>query len=124
MAEIDLDAIAAEVDDEQPVVVFGGEKFTLPARLPWRAISMMGRGEIDEALNLVLGDQAEAFWGHEPNDRQIEALFEGLADAYGMESLGESSASGVSSASNGDRSRPTSSTTASTSRKRSSAPRR
>lgn len=91
--EIDLDAAERDVLAEEPVVIFGGEKFTLPPRPSWKCISAMGTGNIDEALDLLLGEQAPAFWAKNPSDKHVKALLEGIQSAYGLD-VGESEASG------------------------------
>lgn len=112
MVEIDLDAVAAaeaEQDREQPVVLLGGQKFLLPVSLEWKVISLMQKGEIDEAINLLLGeDQAFDFWAQKPTDKVITALIKSLESTYEVGEPGESSASRDSSRNTSGRSRRTS----------------
>lgn len=112
MANIDLDAARAarrEAAGEAPVIIFGGERFTLPVEMPFEVaehFSAAGTVSPDAgaeaaapiiaALKVLLDDQYEAFMRHRPSMQDLVALFEGAMAAYGFGNAGESSASAAS----------------------------
>lgn len=76
---------------------FGGETFTLPAKLDMRVIPALQRGNFDRALSLLLGeDQMDRFLSvdsDEPFDEhKLNELVEKVAAGSGSSS-GESGAS-------------------------------
>lgn len=104
---VDLDArraARAEAQGEPPEVVLGGERFTLPVRLPLEALDLMADGQFRAAFRLLLADEdaVSRFFAHRPDDADLEDLM----SVYGEP--GNSSASAPSVPSIGTRSRPTS----------------
>lgn len=116
MAEtINLDAARAaraEALSEPHTVILGGERFELPARMPAIALEISGRalrGDVDavlELFRLLLGEQHRRFL-ELADDLDLAELGERMGELYGV-TLGESQASGASSANDGSRLRPTS----------------
>lgn len=133
MATLDLDAeraARAETPGGHTLRV-GGREFALPAELPHgfgqACIEAPAKGEegVARALRLLFGGQYDDLVDQRLTDPDIADLFNKLPALYGLDGLGESSASNGSSPSTGSRSRPTSKrTTASTSGKRAGAKRR
>lgn len=99
---IDLDANKAarrEAQGEPPIVVFGGETFTLPIECPFTFIEDLD--EIEQAeksrdggraatatkhlVESLLGDQYEAFMRHNPTMNDLESMVTGLLPAYGFQ---------------------------------------
>lgn len=102
MATRDLDAKRAarsEAQNEPHTVVFGGEKFELPPKVPLESIELMAEAKFRDAFRILLGDEdtATRFFANRPDDGDLEEIM-GL---YG--SAPESSASPVSSLNNGRR---------------------
>lgn len=114
MTEIDVDAILAaqdEIDGEPHKVIWGGQTFLVPRLNQWptEVIDLYAEGKVTTALAVTLGDQWDAF--HEarhPTLGAAEAILNGVAQAEGFGSLGESLASSPSSNRAMRRSRPTS----------------
>lgn len=112
--ELNLDAARAaraEVAGEPPVIVFGGERFTLPRELPADFALRAAAGDLQDALSALFDDDdatRERFWALKPSLNDVLALVEGIGGLYGFDGLGESSASGDSSATTSSPSRPTS----------------
>lgn len=50
-----VDALTAEAEGAGGSFEFGGETFTLPAKLDFRAVVALQRGNIDRALTILLG---------------------------------------------------------------------
>lgn len=96
----DLDALAAEADGKEPFrFQFGGEAYELPAEMDIRGAAALASGRVYEGLQMVLGDeQWERMQAADTvlTDKMLQALFEKYAEYTGA-SLGESSASTVSS---------------------------
>jgi hypothetical protein len=91
--KIDLDAARAARAESEPVtVVFGGEEFTLPPELPLEAAT--AAGEPTRFIEVMFGDQHEAFMQLRPSMNDVMTLANGIAAAYGFASVGESVASG------------------------------
>ena len=88
---IDLDAARtarAEAEREVPIVVFGGEEFTLPVELPWEIAEAAAANDGAAALRaieMLLGDQWEAFKAHRPSLADVMVIVEGLGSIYGAE---------------------------------------
>src|ERR1044072_513764 len=100
MATVDLDAKRAarsEALSEPHTVVFGGEKFELPPKIPLESVELMAEAKFRDAFRILLGedDITDRFFAHRPDDGDLEAIM-GL---YGQP--GESSASPVSSLNGG-----------------------
>lgn len=112
MGTIDLDAARAaraETEDGAHDVVLGGQHFALPAELPFAVGNLWAENKTKEGLDMLLGDDAEAFWALRPSVADVTALVAGLAEEYGFGGgAGESSASNGSSPNTSSRSRPTS----------------
>lgn len=90
---IDLDAARAARSESEPVIVrFGGSDYTLPAELPIEAAAVAA--DPIAFLRVILGDQADAFLAAGPSMQDVAVLADGIASAYGFESVGESQASG------------------------------
>jgi len=84
---IDLDAAAAarrETAGAGPVVRWKGEDLAFPAELPAEAALRLQAGELAAGVRELLGEQAERFFAGKPSVNDLEALVEGLADAYGV----------------------------------------
>ena len=118
--KLDLDAkraARAEVQKTPHELVFGGETFEVPARMPLEVLDLMTDGKMRAAFALLLGGEEETtrFFEHRPDDLDLEALM----SVYNPDGdAPESSASAASLPSIGRRSRPTSKpTTTSTSPK-------
>lgn len=105
--EIDLDkhkAARREAGKSGPVVRFGGDRFHLPAELPYDLIALMvevmdsnGFGfsqPLDDTLELLLGSKKAVakFKKHKPSVDDVAQLLEGVLVAYGVKP-GESPAS-------------------------------
>jgi hypothetical protein len=123
--ELDLDALRlqrAEARKSPRSFRFGKRSWSLPDELPLELGLQMANGDTMGTLKGLLGDQWDEFYALGPTLDDALALGTGLQKVYGFADPGESQASPVSSSSNGTRSRPTSNgSTASTSRKPSSA---
>ena len=93
--------LVAEADATPAAFVFGGETFTLPAKLDFRVIVAMQRGNFDRALSLLIGsEQMDRFLEvdapDEPFDEaKLNELIELVAGNSGT-SAGESGASTTS----------------------------
>lgn len=108
MANIDLDAARAaraEAKHEPNTVTFGGETFELPAEVTFDTIEVLLTGNLREGISRILGDHAEFFWKQEPTVGDMQALTDGLIEAYTGHTVGESLASSASSANGTKRSR-------------------
>lgn len=109
-------AARAEVADEPPGFILGGEEFALPLKLPLECLDLMADGRFRAAFRVLLFDDEDAVervFKHRPDDADLEDIL----SVYGQP--GESGASARSSRSTGRRSRQTSKpTTTSTSRER------
>lgn len=84
--ELDLDArraARAEQSGEPPVVVFGGEKFDLPAELPLTFMEHLAAGRFASAVEALVGDQAPAFLAHGPSMEDLMELSEMYAVPLG-----------------------------------------
>lgn len=109
---IDLDAARAarrEAEQDPPVIVLDGEDFTLPIELPFEIAGDLGKlfaakGDKDKLAELagqvvplivkgLLGDDHDRFMEHRPSFDDLIVLLEGMAVAYGLADVGESSAS-------------------------------
>lgn len=124
MAELDLDAARAarsEAKGHSPQVKFGGERFSLPAELPWDFFEVLDSGDMKAAMGMLLNGDFDRFWAHGPTTEDMKALARGVPALYGFGGgAGESSASAGSSSATGKQPRRTSPTgTRSTSVKRS-----
>lgn len=98
----DLDALIAEAEGEPFAFVFGGVEFTWAGSIDYRVTDLLGEGKLFEALERLNGDQHEKFtatWEAHPgvlSSKVVYGLFGEHAKHAGS-SLGESSASAVSS---------------------------
>lgn len=103
---INLDAARAarrEKSKKEPKVVFGKKTFVLPVEIPFAAVEQLGKLDVSDPstssqvisrfIEILFGDQYEAFTKLQPSTEDIEYLMEALAKAYGFESPGESQAS-------------------------------
>lgn len=114
MATIDLDAAraarAAESENKGKPheLKLGGQSFSIPPEMPFKAAEAIGRGNIDQFFELLLNGQHEEFAEQDLSLDDLVELTDSLMDVYGMESLGESLASRTSALSTGKPSRPTS----------------
>lgn len=121
---VDLDAARAirrEANKQPPKVVLGGQTFLLPIELPLEASLLLAdMSEADEGqaakaimsmVEILLGDQAEAFLANKLSGDDLKAFLYGVLPAYGFGAagdLGESQASESSSPSTSRPSKPTS----------------
>ena len=96
-------------------MILGGHTFVLPYEMPLEA-SLRLADRHDEAssakaimgvLEVLLGDQMEAFMANDLSGDDLEAFLEGVLPLYGV-SAGESQASGSSSSNTSKTLRPTS----------------
>jgi hypothetical protein len=131
--EINLDAYEAARKEargevaEPHTVRFRGVVFPMVVQeKPWalaEGLAFAKHERIIVGLHRLLGDRWDEFDALGPSEEDIVAFATAAAGLFGMESLGESAASGSSSSSTSAHSRPTSNgSTRSTSRKRSGAP--
>jgi hypothetical protein len=88
---------------------FKGETFSI-AEVPARFWLRGMKGEMEEALTELLGDDAERFWALRPSMRQVESLTEHLAREVGAD-LGKSGVPSPSSNGTPTVSTPTSAAT-------------
>lgn len=106
----DLDAFIAEQPGEPFTFTFGGVEFSWPARIDLRAEMALADGRLWDALRLQFGPgQYDKFLevGAGFDINAVRGLFDAHAKHHGS-SLGESSASVVSSKSTARPSKPTS----------------
>lgn len=99
--EFDLDAVRAaraEKKQEPRTVMFGGRQFTMAAELPYNFTALTD----DAALDILFGDDADAFRALGPSTQDMQDLMLGILPFYGFGNLGESPAS-RSSSSNGSK---------------------
>lgn len=83
-------------------VILGGRTFTLPPEMPAEAAMLASTVAEDDiaaagtatlgAMKLLLGDQYEDFMALSPSLEDLDALFTGMTEAYGL-TMGEPSAS-------------------------------
>lgn len=107
MTRLDLDAKRAarsEAENSPHEVVFGGEVFALPPRMPLECLDLMKEGEFRAAFRLLLGDEdaAARFMRHRPDDADLTELMSLYGEAP------ESLASAPSLSNGGRPLRPTS----------------
>jgi hypothetical protein len=102
-------AAKREANGKAPVVVLGGQRFTLPVELPFSVANLMVKvgtlsqkndtagleGIIEKIIRSMVGDQYDEFMKHLPSLDDITELFEGMLKEYGL-SPGESTASAPS----------------------------
>lgn len=92
--------LVADTDATPAAFVFGGETFALPAKLDFRVIVAMQRGNFDRALSMLIGaEQMDRFLevdSDEPFDEsKLNELIDLVAGRSGS-SAGESGASTTS----------------------------
>ncbi len=117
-----VDLARAEIQGEPPVVILGGERFTLPHEMPYTVMEAFVARDREGFMRPLLGDSYERFWALGISAADSDEFVEQILVIYGVGGPGNSSASGDSSKSNGTRSKPTSpATTKSTSAKRAGA---
>ena len=97
----DLDKVAAEADGtaEPFEFTFGGDLYQLPPRMDVRALGLFTKGEVGDALKIMLGVDQYARLLESPavfDDTRFAALMEAYAAHQGT-TAGESSASTSSS---------------------------
>ena len=85
----DLDkasAAAAEAAGDPFTFTWAGESFTVPPAKQWTVaiVAPAAAGQIIETMELLLGDQWEAFRKGEPTLATIEALFQAVAADQGL----------------------------------------
>ena len=111
MAVLDLDAKRAARSEAQRrphEVTLGGEGFQLRPKMPLEALELMAEGKFRAAFGLLIlednaGGALARFFGHVPDDSDLEDI---VSDLYGQ-AQGESLASLASSANGGRPSKPT-----------------
>lgn len=102
---VDLDANRAireaarrEAEQEAPVVVFGGERYTLPVECPFTLVEDLEAIGVAEAekdgaaaaaatvrmIRSLLTDQYDEFMKNEPSMNDLQAMVEGVLPAYGL----------------------------------------
>ena len=90
------DAASDEASARPWEFVFGNppQVFAIKAQRAWPARSKghLDRGELEEALNLIL-DKPDEFWAADPTLGDLEDLFTAYGEAIGVGDLGESAAS-------------------------------
>jgi hypothetical protein len=120
---VDLDELAAaaraEAKGEHPTITFKDETFVLPVEMPLEVVeAWMDDADAVTFAKALFGDDYERFKSLHPSQQDVFRLAGQLKALFGV-SQGESKASGVSSGSTGESSRPTSNArTRSTSAKR------
>lgn len=114
MPNIDLDALIAEQDGDQPepkTFTFRSQTYTVPDRMPYAvfAASVESTQEnVHAAVRSLLGGQFDAFIATGIDFDALIRLIPAIVKLYGAD-MGESQASGDSSANMATLSRPTSS---------------
>lgn len=103
----EMRAARAEVAGPPPIVKLGEKQFKLPQEMPLTFPVLCGRGEIEDALRLILDDQFEDFLAEDPTMEDLLAIAEGMAEMYGVE-VGKVTGSSQSLVSDGASSKPTS----------------
>lgn len=99
MAEIDIDAILAAEDEargEPHKITWAGETFAVPRIMDWPAevFDLITEGKVASALAQVMADEWDGFYeARKPTVAAAEAILEGIVQAEGFKSLGESRAS-------------------------------
>lgn len=108
----DLDAARAaraEAHGETRAFRFGGEEFTLPPECPMDFLERLNADQGGAAIRALLSeDDAARFMAHAPSLEDLTELVKGVAKAYGIGGVGNSSASNGSSPNGSGRSRRTS----------------
>lgn len=96
-----VDGLIAEADDDAGAsFVFGGERFTLPAKLDFRAIVALQRGNFDRALSILLGaEQMERFLDVDTDEVFDESKLNELTDRVMKQSGSSAGESGASTTS-------------------------
>ncbi len=97
---VDLDAARAargEAELEPVILRLGGKDLACNPELPARFAVYASKGELEEAFGELFVDDATiaAFWELKPTVADLEALAQGIADAYGID-LGNFVASATS----------------------------
>lgn len=113
-------AARAEARNEPHVVEFGDRDYELVYELPIEFAELLNAGRFKMAVGLILADPEDLaeFMSNSPTFEDIKEI----AEVFGLDGLGESSASASSSNNTSSRSRPTSNrSTALTSAKRAGA---
>ncbi len=105
MAELDLDARRAEANLEDHKLTLGGKVYSLPAEMPLLFADRLAKGDLEDAILLLFGDEEGGEVASLLTDKDLAAIAE---DLYGMGDTGNSSASPVSLNRAGRRSKPTS----------------
>jgi hypothetical protein len=114
MGTLDLDGYAAarrEAEGDEPkFLTFKGEKFELPAEVPWDAAIAFGLGKNQDGITELLGEEAAArFFELRPSVDDIEAFLTHTDDVYPAASGEASGRSGTRSKRTGTPSKRTSS---------------
>lgn len=104
MGSLDLDARRAEAELEDHKLTLGGKVYALPAELPLLFADRLAKGEIEDAITILFGDDAGVEVAPLLTDQDLNAI---ANDLYGMDSP-ESGASPSSSNRAGRRAKPTS----------------
>lgn len=116
MATVDLDAkleaAKAEVTGEPHTLTFRNLTLTLPAKMNALGVAdacrYRGLEQTARLVEALVGEaQYQSLLGLKLDDAELGIVVDGVAEVYGLE-VGESSASGTSSANGSKHSRPTS----------------
>jgi hypothetical protein len=114
--ELDLDARAAEANLEDHKVTLGGKVYSLPAEVPLGFASLLMREDLDGAMIMLFDEDAERLmYGIREADGAVVEKpsltpenLNALIKLYGLEDVGNSSASRPSLNRAGRRAKPTS----------------
>jgi hypothetical protein len=89
MPNIDLDEIARRIDEdrrergeEQPTLVLKGTTFLLPFDLPALAAFAFQKEDIEGGFNLLLEEQAPAFWALGPSISDLQVIAAQIGPLY------------------------------------------
>lgn len=85
-------AARAEANKQPVTFTDHGKTYTLPEELPLTFVEDAHGGDITKAYRLLLGNDADEFFSHNPSIEDMEALSEAILKAYGV-SKGEAPAS-------------------------------
>lgn len=85
-----------EIVGDGPVVEFKGASFTIPAAMPFKVLAAIRDEDFVGVVEILLGDQMDAFWALDPTLLEVtEDFLPGALAQYGLDQ-GESAASPTS----------------------------
>jgi hypothetical protein len=83
---INLDQSKSARAESEPVkVIFKGAEYTLPSELPFEFADAARREEAKQALDILLGDQADDFFAARPSVDDIATFTEAIVEVYGLD---------------------------------------